>query len=80
MEERGGRGTTSSRTTTGGAPELRQSKSACAGDAVLSSSNWGTVPMRDDVVYWYLIQLPLHSSAYTSLVDSALDAIEDSIS
>jgi hypothetical protein len=22
---------------------------------------------RDDVVYWYLIQQPLHSSAYTSL-------------
>ena len=44
-EERGGRGTTSSRTTTGGAPELSPPKSACAGDAVLRTSPRGTVPI-----------------------------------
>jgi hypothetical protein len=38
-------GTTSSRTTTGAAPELNPPKSACAGDAVLRTSNRGTVPM-----------------------------------
>ncbi len=44
-EERGGRGTTSSRTTTGAAPELSPPKSACADYAVLRTSTRGTVPM-----------------------------------
>ena len=44
-EERGGRGTTSSRTTTRAAPKLSPPKSACAGDAVLRTSTRGTVPM-----------------------------------
>jgi hypothetical protein len=57
VEERGGRGTTSSRTTTGAAPELRPPKSACAGDVVLAPAPGAPSP-------W----------------DSALGAIEDSIS
>ena len=44
-EERVWRGTTSSQTTTGEAPELRPSKSACTGDAVLRTGTRGTVPM-----------------------------------
>jgi hypothetical protein len=44
-EERGGRGTTSRRTTTRAAPELSPPKPACAGDAVLRTSTQGTVPM-----------------------------------
>jgi len=43
--ERGGRGTTSSRTTTRAANELSPPKSACAGDAVLRTSTRGTVHM-----------------------------------
>jgi hypothetical protein len=45
VEEWSGRGTTSSRTTTGAAPELSPPKSACSGDAVLRTSTRGTVPM-----------------------------------
>jgi hypothetical protein len=49
-EERGGRGTTSSRMTTKrltrAAPELSPPKSACAGGAVLRTSTRGTVPME----------------------------------
>jgi len=41
-EERGGRGTTSSRTTTRAAPELSPPKSACAGDVILRTSTRGT--------------------------------------
>ena len=41
VEERDGRGTTSSRTTTGAAPEL----SPCAGDVVLRTSTRGDIPM-----------------------------------
>jgi hypothetical protein len=44
-EERGGKDTTSSRTTTGAAPELNPPKSACAGDPVIRTSTRGTVPM-----------------------------------
>jgi hypothetical protein len=43
--ERGGRGTTLSLTTTRVANELSTPKSAYAGDAVLSTSTWGTVRM-----------------------------------
>ncbi len=44
-EERGYRGTTSSRTTTGEAPELSPPQSAYAVDAVFRTSTRGTVPM-----------------------------------
>ena len=43
--ERGGRGTTRSRTTTRASNELSPPKSACAGDAVLRTSTRGTVHM-----------------------------------
>ena len=56
-EELGGRGTTSSRTTTGAAPELRRPKSAPAGDAVFRTSTRGTVPMGQ----WAAKHLPLPS-------------------
>ena len=45
VEERGWRGTTSSRTTTGVAPELSPPKSVYDGDTVLRTSTRGTVPM-----------------------------------
>ena len=41
--ERGGRGTTTSRTTTRASNELSPPKSACSGDAVLRTSTRGTV-------------------------------------
>ena len=44
-EGRSGKYTTSSRTTTGAAPELKPPKSACAGDTVLRTSTRGTVPI-----------------------------------
>jgi hypothetical protein len=44
-EERGWRGTTSCRMTTGEVPELSPPKSACDGDAVFHTSTRGTVPM-----------------------------------
>jgi hypothetical protein len=43
--ERGGRGTTTSRTTTRASNELSPPKSACSGDAVLRTSTRGTVHM-----------------------------------
>jgi hypothetical protein len=70
-EERGGRGTTSSRTTTGAVPELSPPNYACAGDAVLRTSTWGTVPMG---------QFAAPAPGAPSPWDSALGAIEDSIS
>jgi hypothetical protein len=48
-EERGGKDTTSSRTTTGAVPELNPPKSACDGDTsytVLRTITRGTVPME----------------------------------
>jgi hypothetical protein len=70
-EERGGRGTTSSRTTTGAAPEFRPPKSVCAGDAVLRTSTRGTVPMG---------QCDAPAPGAPSPWDSALGAMEDIIS
>ena len=70
-EERGGKDTTSSRTTTGAAHELNPPKSACAGDAVLRTSTRGTVPMG---------QCAAPAPGAPSPWDSALGAIEDSIS
>jgi len=43
--ERGGRGTTTSRTTTRASNELSPPKSACSGDSVLRTSTRGTVHM-----------------------------------
>ena len=43
--ERGGRGTTTSRTTTRASNDLSPPKSACSGDAVLRTSTRGTVHM-----------------------------------
>ena len=45
VEERDGRGTTSSQTTTGAAPELSPPKSACACHAILRTSTRGDIPM-----------------------------------
>ena len=49
--ERGGRGTTTSRTTTRAANERSPPKSACAGDAVLRTSTRGTVHMDSALGY-----------------------------
>jgi len=50
--ERGGRGTTSSRTTTRAANELSPPKSACDCDAVLRTSTRGTVHMGQSQRRW----------------------------
>ena len=67
----GARGTTSSRMTTGRAPELRPTKSACSGDAVLRTSTRVTVPMG---------QCAAPAPGAPSPWDSTLGNIEDSIS
>lgn len=64
--ERGGRGTTTSRTTTRAANERSPLKSACSGDAVLRTSTRGTVHMGQCVPEDSISQCPFLQMIYTA--------------
>ena len=64
--ERGGRGTTTSRTTTRASNELSPPKSACSGDAVLHTSTRGTVHMGQCAPEDSISQYPFLQMIYTA--------------